>query len=122
LDEINLNEDRGDDPVISPTLQLYNYAKQNDVAVFFVTGRPEWMRHSTIKNLNNAGYKNWDGLILKSDQFKGKPAEEYKTVIRKQLTDKGYTIVVNVGDQESDFEGGYSEKNYKLPNPFYFIP
>jgi hypothetical protein len=34
----------------------------------------------------------------------------------------GYTIIVNVGDQQSDFAGGYAERAYKVPDPFYFIP
>jgi hypothetical protein len=27
--------------------------------------------------------------------------------------------VANIGDQKSDFEGGESERNFKLPDPFY---
>jgi hypothetical protein len=34
----------------------------------------------------------------------------------------GYTIIANMGDQFSDLEGGFSERTYKLPNPFYYIP
>jgi hypothetical protein len=29
---------------------------------------------------------------------------------------------VNIGDQMSDLDGGFAERTYKLPNPFYFIP
>jgi hypothetical protein len=29
--------------------------------------------------------------------------------------------VVNLGDQESDLDGGHAERAFKLPNPFYFI-
>jgi acid phosphatase len=122
LDDINKRENRGKDPVIAPTLQLYNYAKQNGVAVFFVTGRPGWMMPSTVRNLRNAGYKNWDGLILRSKANKKQSAEAYKTVVRQKLEDQGYVIVVNLGDQESDLIGGYAEKGFKLPNPFYYIP
>ncbi len=32
-----------------------------------------------------------------------------------------YTLL-NVGDQDSDLEGGYARNRVKLPNPFYFIP
>jgi hypothetical protein len=28
---------------------------------------------------------------------------------------------VNVGDQESDLQGGHVVRAFKLPNPFYFI-
>jgi hypothetical protein len=30
--------------------------------------------------------------------------------------------VLNMGDQLSDLEGGYAERTFKLPNPFYWIP
>ena len=41
---------------------------------------------------------------------------------RKKLVDQGYTIIVNIGDQMSDLDGGFAERTFKLPNPFYFIP
>jgi acid phosphatase len=28
---------------------------------------------------------------------------------------------VNIGDQESDLDGGHADRDFKLPNPFYFI-
>ncbi|HEX3434983.1 MAG TPA: HAD family acid phosphatase [Solirubrobacteraceae bacterium] len=34
----------------------------------------------------------------------------------------GYRIIVNVGDQQSDLDGGFAQRAFKLPNPFYFIP
>jgi len=33
--------------------------------------------------------------------------------------DQGYAIVVNIGDQMSDLDGGFAERTFKLPNPFY---
>jgi hypothetical protein len=29
--------------------------------------------------------------------------------------------VVNMGDQESDLDGGHADRAFKLPNPFYFV-
>ena len=115
---------KGDAPVILATLKLYQLAKENNVAVFFVTGRDEKLRTPTIKNLLAAGYKNWDGLYMRPTPYN----ETYKSIIplkenaRKILTKNGYRIVLNVGDQASDLVGGYAEKNYKLPNPFYYLP
>ena len=34
----------------------------------------------------------------------------------------GYDIVLNVGDQWSDLQGGYADRVLKLPNPTYFLP
>lgn len=122
MDTINELEGEGHDPVIAPTLALYNYAKQNGVAVFFVTGRREPERDNTIKNLNAVGYKNWDGLYLKPVDYKGKSAIPYKTAVRKQIDAKGYDIVFSLGDQPSDLSGGYADQTFLLPNPFYIVP
>jgi HAD superfamily, subfamily IIIB (Acid phosphatase) len=34
---------------------------------------------------------------------------------------EGYTIILSVGDQESDLKGGYAERVFKLPNPVCFL-
>jgi len=121
IDEIRADEDKAEDDAITPTLILYNYAKTHGVAVFFITGRYEEERNVTAQNLEKVGYKNWDGLTLRTGEYKKVPAAVYKTAMRKQLTEKGYDIIMNIGDQQSDLTGGYSGKTFKLPNPYYFI-
>lgn len=121
-DEIRKAEDRAHDPAIDATLKLYQYAKSNGVAVFFITGRYEEEREATAKNLKKSGYDNWDGLVLRDGEFKNAPAAAYKSAIRKKITEEGYDIIINIGDQKSDLEGGYADKIYKLPNPYYLIP
>ena len=96
-------------------------ARQRGVAVFFLTGRPERMRAATEANLRAAGYA-WTGLILRPDDLTTRSAAEFKAPERKKIEEQGYTIIVNVGDQASDLDGGFAEKTYKLPNPFYLIP
>lgn len=120
--EIRQYEDKGSDKAIAPTLKLYQFAKANHIAVFFITGRFENERQETEDNLKQVGYNNWDGLILRHGQYLKAPAAVYKTAMRKQLTDQGYDIVLSMGDQESDLRGGYADKTYKLPNPYYLIP
>ena len=115
-------ENEGDDTVIAPTLKLYQYAKANHVAVFFITGRTEDAREATEKNLTSAGYKNWDKLILKPNDYKEKTAAIYKTKTRADIENQGYDIVLNIGDQHSDLVGGYADKGFKLPNPYYIVP
>lgn len=121
LEQIREDENQGVDPVIAPTLKLYRFAKEHHVAVFFVTGRQEVERDATEKNLQQAGYYNWDGLYLRTAQFAKSPAMNYKTAIRKQIIAKGYDILLNIGDQKSDLAGGYARKGFKIPNPYYFI-
>ena len=47
---------------------------------------------------------------------------EYKAATRKHIQDSGETIVLNIGDQYSDLQGGYSMYTAKLPNPTYYLP
>ena len=47
---------------------------------------------------------------------------EYKANTRKHIESLGYDIVLNVGDQWSDLQGGYADYTLKLPNPTYFLP
>jgi acid phosphatase len=122
IEQIQLAEDKGSDPAIEPTLKLYQFAKANKVAVFFITGRHESEREATSQNLKAVGYDNWDGLILRDGEYTKAPAAVYKTAMRKKLSSEGYDIILNIGDQKSDLEGGYSDKTFKLPNPYYFIP
>jgi predicted secreted acid phosphatase len=106
---------------IKPVLALARLARERGVAVFFLTGRPERLREPTERNLRSAGYE-WTGVLLKPDALTTRSAVEFKAPERKKLVDQGYTIIVNVGDQMSDLEGGFAERTYKLPNPFYFVP
>ena len=106
---------------IKPVLALAHLARERGVAVFFLTGRPERLREATERNLKSVGYE-WTGVLLKPDNLTTRSAAEFKAPERKKLVDQGYTIVVNVGDQMSDLDGGFAERTYKLPNPFYFVP
>lgn len=122
IEEIRRDEDKGTDDVIAPTLKLYRYAKAKHIAVIFITGRYEDERAVTEANLKKAGYVNFDGLIMRAGKYKDAPASTYKTVARKQLIDQGYDIIMSIGDQKSDLRGGFADKTFKLPNPYYLIP
>jgi acid phosphatase len=104
---------------IAPTLELYRDARSKGVAVFFVTGRPDVIKSATEANLKGVGYdRGWDGLFFKPGDAE---TEAFKSSTRADLERQGYDIVVNLGDQESDLDGGHAERGFKLPNPFYFI-
>ncbi|MCL5261412.1 MAG: HAD family acid phosphatase [Gammaproteobacteria bacterium] len=111
-----------DGEAILSTLHLYNFAKQHQVAVFFITGRRDGSEAYTEKNLKNAGFANWDGLFVRPAADHEKTVTVYKTNARKKLVDQGYDILLNMGDQYSDLIGGYADKTIKLPNPYYYIP
>jgi predicted secreted acid phosphatase len=104
---------------IAPTLALYQRARSKQVAVFFVTGRPPQIAGITALNLVNEGYdKGWDGLFTKPTDA---GTQQFKSATRASIEQRGYEIVANIGDQESDLDGGHADRAFKLPNPFYFI-
>jgi predicted secreted acid phosphatase len=106
---------------IAPTLDLARRAKDMRVAVFFITGRPSNLRDATERNLREQGYV-WDGVVLSPEGAQFASAADFKAPERRKLTEQGYTIVLNMGDQQSDLSGGFAEKTFKLPNPVYFLP
>jgi predicted secreted acid phosphatase len=109
---------------IAGTLRLYQEAQKDKVAVFFITGRPENEREDTAANLKAVGYSQWDGLSLRADDHpKAQTVVDYKSGERRKIAARGYTLILNVGDQMSDLDGDpRAEKSVKLPNPFYYIP
>lgn len=114
--------ERGDARAIPPALDFFNAAKSNKVAVLFITSRKEIQRDITVKNLHGAGYDGWDELVLLPPDAGKTTSQTYKSAARAKFVKEGkYTIIANVGDQESDLAGGSAECTFKLPNPFYFI-
>lgn len=110
----------GTGTAIAPTLALYHDAIARGVAVFFVTGRPSEIQAPTESNLKNVGYdEGWNALDFKPTEA---DTEQFKSSTRAAIKKSGYRIVVNVGDQQSDLDGGFAQRAFKLPNPFYFIP
>jgi predicted secreted acid phosphatase len=105
-------------------------------AVFGLTGRRFVQEAATLGNLTKVGFTefNADNFFTKWDgPDANKPAYvtcaaacttvEYKSSTRKHIErDLGYDIVLNVGDQWSDLQGGSADKTLKLPNPTYYLP
>jgi hypothetical protein len=106
---------------IQPTLDLFNLAKRNGVAVFFITGRRENTRAHTESNLKREGFDGWQQLFLKPDAST-ETTVQYKSGARANIEGQGYRIIANVGDQYSDLAGGHEDIGFKLANPFYFLP
>jgi predicted secreted acid phosphatase len=104
---------------IKPVLRLYNEAIKNGVTVFFISFRPDTVRSYTITNLKNAGFYGWSELYLPNEDQVKSPAQTYKTAVRESLTKQGFDIILNLGDQDSDLNGGYAEHVDKIPNPLY---
>jgi predicted secreted acid phosphatase len=106
---------------LGPTLELARRARALGVAIFFISGRPPTLREATERNLREQGYE-WDEVILLPAGAAFPSAVDFKAPERKKIAERGYTIVLSMGDQESDLKGGYAERVFKLPNPVYFLP
>lgn len=103
-------------------LHLYETASRLGVEVFFVTGRHEDQREATEANLRAVGFDSWAALDMRPRNDGERSASVFKVAVRQRITEAGYTILLNVGDQESDLAGDYAERSFKLPNPFYEVP
>ncbi|WP_123023145.1 HAD family acid phosphatase [Mycolicibacterium stellerae] len=108
--------------VIPPTMDVYNTAKDRGAAIFFITGRQESQRAATERNLADVGYTGYSRLIMEPDGAHYVSAADFKAPQRQAIEGEGYTIIVNMGDQPSDLDGGFAERTFLLPNPFYRIP
>ncbi len=105
-------------PAIESVREVYRAARKRGIAVFYITGRSERDRLGTERNLQTIDCAEHVELICKPSDVK-QTSSAFKTAARERLTRDGYTIIANLGDQESDLVGGFSERTFKLPNPFY---
>lgn len=99
---------------------LYDYAREHGLAVVFLSGRKQAQREDTERVLKAAGFE-WDQLLLREPSEDDLTAAEFKSGRRAKLEAEGYTVVLSVGDQQSDLDGGHAEHLVLIPNPFYFV-
>ena len=70
------------DTAIEPTLQLYQRARALNVAVFFITGRPENQRRATERNLAAVGYTGYEKLYMVPNGAHFASAADFKAPVR----------------------------------------
>ena len=122
-------------PATPGMVEFVNKAADLGFAVFGITGRNANQEAATLGNLGKVGYEPFDAdnFYTKWVTPETKPAYvtcattscttvEYKANTRKHIESLGYDIVLNVGDQWSDLQGGYADRVLKLPNPTYYLP
>lgn len=108
-----------DATIIAPVRDVYLAARAKNVAVIFITGRKTTDQPGTESNLRAVGLGGYTRVFYKPNGYPG-TSEHFKTSTRQKLVEEdGYTIIANIGDQASDLAGGYAERTFKLPNPFY---
>src|SRR5690606_37914472 len=108
-------------PAIPETLEFVNWLAKQGYHVYYVSGRKESWRADTERNLREMGVPAWDGMFLRADDYDKDSAADFKIEARQAIEAKGQPVVLVLGDQRSDLEGGYGE-GFLLPNPIYFIP
>ena len=105
---------------IAPTLALARRARELGVEIFFITGRPERLREVTERNLREQGFE-WKAVVFRPANLEVETVVDFKAPERRKISEQGYTIILNLGDQDSDLKGGYAERIFKLPNPIYVV-
>jgi predicted secreted acid phosphatase len=120
------------DPVFGMP-ELAQWAEEQGVEVFYLSARPEDQRSYTERDLAAGGFPDvrQDRVLLRD---RANPPDyleycepqcttvQFRTGTRKHLESQGYDILLNVGDQRSDLDGGYGDHTVKLPNPMYILP
>ncbi|MBY0451053.1 MAG: HAD family acid phosphatase [Cyanobacteria bacterium] len=101
--------------------ELYQWVINKGYTVFFISGRSETLRKATEKNLSQLGYSRYRHLYLKPLEMQTLPTGLYKARVRHKIQTEGFVIQANVGDQQSDLEGGYFRRGFKLPNKLYTV-
>lgn len=105
---------------VRPVLALARRARELGVAVFFVVTRPPELMESTRRNLRDQGYEFTE--VIGPPKGASYPSSaDFKAAARRDLVNKGWNLLVVLGDQETDLAGGWGERFYKLPNPVYRI-
>ena len=86
--------------------------EREGVAVLFNTGRVASQAGSTRRQLLRNGFPV-DGLCLRG---KGRTLVYGKQRCRDRFAAQGYTLIANVGNNDTDFVGDGYEQAYRLPN------
>ncbi|MHB8931239.1 MAG: HAD family acid phosphatase [Melioribacteraceae bacterium] len=112
---------KGIAPAIKNTKRFYDYLISKKIHVVFLTGREAEMRDVTKRNLVEQGFTKFDTLIVRSEAERNLSAAAFKLQKRNELVKNGYDIIASVGDQQSDFDGGNTGYEIKLPNYLYLL-
>ena len=74
------------------------------------------LREATERNLRREGYR-LAGVILLPPGVTFKSAVDLKAPERRKIAEQGYTIILSMGDQASDLDGGMPRRRSNCPIP-----
>jgi predicted secreted acid phosphatase len=84
-------------------IKFYKYLILQKINIILITARtasPEIIKY-TYNQLNNLGIKNYKYLYFITNNFKN--VKFYKINARKDVHNKGYNIIMSLGDNEWDY-------------------
>jgi len=97
---------------IPQMLRFAHLLDRLDVDLVFNTGRLANQKQRTVDQLTRAGFAV-AGVCLRT---KGETLPVGKQRCRDSFIDAGYTLVANVGNNDTDFVGDGYERAFRLPN------
>lgn len=99
---------------VDRVLRFARYARSHGVRLLFNTARlrGDGRMLRARRQLERAGYRV-AGLCGRRS---GEGLVQSKVRCRRHFVDRGYTLIANVGNRDTDFKGGYYERAYRLPN------
>lgn len=91
-------------------LQFLNFAKENNVEIFYVTNRKEHLREATLKNIKSQGFPYADNehLLMRT--------EESSKEERRIIVEKEYHVALLLGDNLADFSEKYDKTTMEKRN------
>jgi hypothetical protein len=95
--------------------QMRRFARLLDrlgVAVVFNSGRLETQQARSVRQLTRAGFPVAEVCL----RAKGETLPVGKQRCRDHFIDEGYTLIANVGNNDTDFVGDGYERAFRLPN------
>lgn len=110
---------------IKPIVDLYNWCVSKGIKVALITGRKSSMEKITRENLSKVGIRKCNFLCMRPasekktyTQSSSNTTMPFKIRCRKQIYTHGGIILANIGDQDTDLEGGYAQYAIKLPSSY----
>jgi hypothetical protein len=99
---------------VKRVLRFAKHARQHGVGLLFNTARlrGDGRLLRAKRQLERAGYR----VAGICGRRAGEGLARSKQRCRKHFVSKGYTLIANVGNRDTDFVGGDYEKAFKLPN------
>lgn len=112
IDNTSLQTHYGWPKPVRPTLRVAKHAVHLGYTVFFVTGRTQRSADSIRPQLSAAGYRYADVLGRPS----GQGLAVSKQANRARIVARGYTVVMDIGNRNTDLWGHNVGHGIKLPS------